>query len=129
MRSEAETIDMTPDEIRAAFFQAHMLAPAQALAEINRRAEIEQYLLDCARGKHSLPDSEVCRRLALRLGTPKENWSEVLKEPLPLSKERQPSPEAADKLADTLQSLKRYAMDDYGRERLFGEASAEGGKG
>lgn len=35
---------------------------------LNRRVEVEQYLLDCANGKRSLPDNKKCRELALRLG-------------------------------------------------------------
>lgn len=35
-----------------------------------RRARVEQYLFDCAAGKRPLPDSETCRKLALKLGTP-----------------------------------------------------------
>lgn len=38
--------------------------------ELNRRVKVEQYLLDCARGKKPLPDAAKCRELALCLGTP-----------------------------------------------------------
>lgn len=38
--------------------------------ELNRRAIVEQYLFDCAKGKRPLPDAERCRRMALKLGIP-----------------------------------------------------------
>lgn len=50
-------------------------------AELNRRAAVEQWLLDCADGKKPLPGRATCRWLALRLGTPKELWSDFLKAP------------------------------------------------
>lgn len=46
--------------------------PAWWAAALNRRAEVEQTLLDIARGKRQLPDAEACRALALRLGVPEE---------------------------------------------------------
>ena len=48
-------------------------------AELNRRVEVENELFMMATGKKPLPDAEMCRKLALRLGTPKENWPESLK--------------------------------------------------
>lgn len=39
---------------------------------LNRRAEVEQVLFDCASGVRPLPDAALCRQLALRLGTPEE---------------------------------------------------------
>ena len=40
---------------------------------LNRRAEVEQELLEVARGVRGLPDSEQCRKWAQKLGTPNEN--------------------------------------------------------
>lgn len=37
---------------------------------LNRRAEVESYLFDCANEKRPLPDKEQCRLLALKLGVP-----------------------------------------------------------
>jgi len=37
---------------------------------LNRRVEVEQYLLNCANGKTPLPDHDKCKELALKLGTP-----------------------------------------------------------
>jgi hypothetical protein len=48
-------------------------------AEINRRVMIENYLLRCSQGKKPPPTPEVCKWLALRLGTPKERWGDYLK--------------------------------------------------
>lgn len=50
-------------------------------AELNKRAQIESFLLECAAGKRPLPDAATCRWLALRLGTPKAYWSDALKQP------------------------------------------------
>ena len=47
--------------------------------ELNRRAYIEEQLLLIAEGKRSLPTREECRILALKLGTPREHWSEKWK--------------------------------------------------
>lgn len=46
--------------------------PTWWAAALNRRAEVEQTLLDVAHGKRPLPDAETCRALALRLGVPEE---------------------------------------------------------
>ncbi len=55
---------------------------------LNRRAEVEQELWDCSRGKKQLPDAEQCKQWALRLGVPDEwrdahnkNLSEISHEP------------------------------------------------
>ena len=50
---------------------------------INRRAEVEQYLLDCSRDRRSPPTPAVCLTLALRLGTPRAEWGPELKAKLP----------------------------------------------
>ena len=47
--------------------------------QLNRRVGIESYLLQCYEGKKPLPNKEVCRWLALRLGTPQEHWDDWLK--------------------------------------------------
>lgn len=47
--------------------------------QLNRRAGIEQILLDIANGKKELPSREDCRILALKLGTPKDQWGKLLK--------------------------------------------------
>lgn len=41
---------------------------AELTAEINRRVPVEQYLLDVANGRKSLPGREKCRELAQKLG-------------------------------------------------------------
>jgi hypothetical protein len=41
------------------------------IKRINRCAEVEQYLLDAARGKHELPDAAKCRQLGNRIGDEK----------------------------------------------------------
>lgn len=41
-------------------------------ADLNRRAEVEQRLLDAASGKKPIPTAEECRALALQLGVPAE---------------------------------------------------------
>lgn len=48
-------------------------------AIVNRRVEVEAILLDVAAGKHPPLTQEQCQILALRLGTPKEYWSEKIK--------------------------------------------------
>ena len=48
--------------------------------KINQSAEIEQILLDMAAGKLPLPSQQDCRVLALRLGTPKKEWSAAVAE-------------------------------------------------
>lgn len=42
-------------------------------ADLNRRAEVEQRLLDAYTGKRPLPTREECRDLAYRLGVPEEH--------------------------------------------------------
>lgn len=44
-------------------------------ARISRTVDVEQILFDMANGKLALPDKQDCRVLALRLGTPKKEWS------------------------------------------------------
>lgn len=44
-------------------------------ARITRSADVEQILFDMANGKLALPSKQDCRVLALRLGTPKKEWS------------------------------------------------------
>lgn len=46
---------------------------------IERRAEIEQHLLNVATGKAPMLTQQDCRVLALRLGTPKAYWPKELK--------------------------------------------------
>ena len=46
---------------------------------LNRRADIENHLLQCYQGVMPLPNQQDCKVLALRLGTPKEYWSDYLK--------------------------------------------------
>lgn len=41
-------------------------------AFLNRRAAVEQTLLNCAAGRQPLPTAEMCMDLALRLGVPDE---------------------------------------------------------
>lgn len=40
------------------------------IAILNRRVAVENFLLECASGKRSLPDAETCRELAYKLGVP-----------------------------------------------------------
>jgi hypothetical protein len=44
-------------------------------ARISRSVDVEQILFDMANGKLALPSKQDCRVLALRLGTPKKEWS------------------------------------------------------
>ena len=44
--------------------------------ELNRRATVEQWMLDAASGKRPMPTSEELREWALKLGTPREYWNE-----------------------------------------------------
>jgi len=46
---------------------------------LNRRVDIENHLLQCYQGVMPLPNQQDCKVLALRLGTPKEYWSDYLK--------------------------------------------------
>jgi hypothetical protein len=38
--------------------------------QINRRAAVESYLIQCYEGKKPLPDAAKCKELALKLGVP-----------------------------------------------------------
>ena len=49
-------------------------------AIINRRVEVENLLFMIAAGKKALPTREDCFKIAVRLGTPKEMWSDIIKE-------------------------------------------------
>ena len=42
--------------------------------ELNRRVEIENYLIRIANGDAPLPTRDDCRILAFKLGVPKEHW-------------------------------------------------------
>jgi len=48
-------------------------------ARINRTGDIEATLLEMATGKLALPTQQDCRVLALRLGTPKKDWTDIVK--------------------------------------------------
>lgn len=41
--------------------------------DLNRRASVEAYLLDCAQGKRPLPDANKCSELAIKLGVPSQH--------------------------------------------------------
>ena len=60
------------DDIRWFFirWKYRLLIIRRSGEELNRRATIEAYLLDCAAGKKPLPDAAKCRELALKLGVP-----------------------------------------------------------
>lgn len=62
-----ESIDVAPMLIRLKY---RLLEFYRAGEQINRRVKVEQFLFDCAAGKHPLPNAEKCRELALFLGTP-----------------------------------------------------------
>jgi len=49
-------------------------------ARIARSADVEQILFDMANGKLAPFNAQDCRVLALRLGTPKKDWSEKVAE-------------------------------------------------
>lgn len=46
---------------------------------VNQRVDIENLLISVAQGKHPPLTAEDCKILALRLGTPKELWTDVVK--------------------------------------------------
>lgn len=46
---------------------------------INRTVEIETILFDMAAGKLALPTAQDCRVLAIRLGSPKKEWSDDIR--------------------------------------------------
>lgn len=48
---------------------------------INRRVQVENWLINCAKGEKPLPDAETCMWLALRLGVPSQLWNDYLKDP------------------------------------------------
>jgi len=47
--------------------------------QISRRVDVEQTLFNMALGKLPLPSWQDCRIMAIRLGTPKEEWPEIVK--------------------------------------------------
>lgn len=49
-------------------------------ARVGRSVDIEAVLIDMANGKLALPEKQDCRVLALRLGAPKKDWSDIVKE-------------------------------------------------
>lgn len=51
----------------------------QLSSRISRTVDIEDLLLKMANGKLALPDKQDCRVLSLRLGTPKKDWSDIVK--------------------------------------------------
>jgi len=59
------------------------MTDAEITEMLNRRATIENYLINCSIGKRPLPDESTCAKLAVRLGTPKEYWPGWVKETLP----------------------------------------------
>lgn len=46
---------------------------------INRRVDIETYMILASKGSLPLPDKEDCRMMALILGTPLRHWSKLLR--------------------------------------------------
>lgn len=48
--------------------------------ELNNRATVEQAMLDAAGGKRAMPDADALRLWALALGTPREHWTDAIKE-------------------------------------------------
>lgn len=63
------TADSEASKVEAALWREHALQWARSL---NRRAEVEQELLDAARGKRPLPSHEELRSWAVKLGVPEE---------------------------------------------------------
>lgn len=57
---------------RAGAFAEHQQSIDRLRKALNRRAVVEQVLLDVANGKRDLPTREECRKLALKLGVPEE---------------------------------------------------------
>ena len=47
-------------------------------ARISRSVDIETVLISMAQGKLPLPSKQDCRVMALRLGTPKAEWSDLV---------------------------------------------------
>lgn len=50
-------------------------------AELNKRVEVESWLLAASAGDRPLPDAETCRWLALRLGVPRRDWTDYHRYP------------------------------------------------
>ena len=54
--------------------------PEESLDDIiNRRVDVENFLISVYAGKRPLPSARDCFVLAVRLGTPKPMWSEEIK--------------------------------------------------
>lgn len=59
---------------------AQQRAGYAATARANRVVDIENYLINVAKGNKPLPTAEDCKVMALRLGTPFAEWSDYVKE-------------------------------------------------
>lgn len=46
---------------------------------MSRSSDIESYLLSVAEGKAPAPTPKDCRIIALRLGTPRDQWTDIVK--------------------------------------------------
>lgn len=58
---------------------AQQQAGYAATARANRVVDIENYLINVAKGNKPLPTAEDCKVMALRLGTPFAEWSDYVK--------------------------------------------------
>lgn len=66
---------------------------------LNRRAEVENMLIQMANGTRPLPTKEDCQKMAIKLGTPLEH----------------PDDKAIDAFASAMKSKMKYARDTHGR--------------
>ena len=57
-----------------------MSKPETLAARISRSTDIEQHLFNVANGKAPLPSKQDCRVMVLRLGTPKAEWSDAVRD-------------------------------------------------
>lgn len=85
-------------------------------SRLQRTGEIEQVLFDMANGKLPLPSQQDCRVMALRLGTPKAEWSEQVKEHKWEGHENHLRQVRADAVLDAVnEHEKKYGNSHFGR--------------
>lgn len=67
------------DQAKAALSASEPVVLEGLDAIISRRADIEQRLFNVANGKAPMLTKTDCRIMALRLGTPKDQWTDIVK--------------------------------------------------
>lgn len=81
MRQAAAALEKAEADLAAlrTLLAAAQTANLSHTERLNRSVDIENYLINASKGNRELPNAEDCKVIALRLGTPYEQWTDYLK--------------------------------------------------